>query len=76
MLFEQYEKGDFFDEMFASNEGDVFPHYHPLYQRLQTLQREQFQERQQRIDDTFLKNGITFTVYGDKDGTERIFPSI
>jgi uncharacterized circularly permuted ATP-grasp superfamily protein len=73
-MFESYEKGNFFDEMFASSEGDVFPHYHQLHQRLQSLQREQFQERQQRIDDTFLKNGITFTVYGDKDGTERIFP--
>ncbi|RFC48384.1 MAG: putative conserved protein, circularly permuted ATPgrasp superfamily [Verrucomicrobia bacterium] len=74
MLFQDYEKGDFFDEMFASDDGDVFPHYHPLYQRFQSLEKEQFQERQQRIDDTFLKNGITFTVYGDKDGTERIFP--
>ncbi len=74
MLFQNYEKGDFFDEMFASGDGDVFPHYQPLYQRFQNLEREQFQERQQRIDDTFLKNGITFTVYGDKDGTERIFP--
>ena len=73
-MFESYEKGNFFDEMFASSEGDVFPHYQQLHQRLQSLQREQFQERQQRIDDTFLKNGITFTVYGDKDGTERIFP--
>ena len=73
-MFESYEKGNFFDEMFASSEGDVFPHYHQLHQRLQSLEREQFQERQQRIDDTFLKNGITFTVYGDKDGTERIFP--
>jgi len=73
-MFELYEKGDFFDEMFASAQGDVFPHYHQLHQRLQSLEREQFQERQQRIDDTFLKNGITFTVYGDKDGTERIFP--
>jgi uncharacterized circularly permuted ATP-grasp superfamily protein len=74
MLFQDYEKGDFFDEMFASDGGDVFPHYQPLYQRFQSLEKEQFQERQQRIDDTFLKNGITFTVYGDKDGTERIFP--
>jgi uncharacterized circularly permuted ATP-grasp superfamily protein len=74
MLFQDYEKGDFFDEMFASEGGDVFPHYKPLYQRFQSLEREQFQERQRRIDDTFLKNGITFTVYGDKDGTERIFP--
>lgn len=74
MLFQDYEKGDFFDEMFASDGGDVFPHYQPLYQRFQSLAKEQFQERQQRIDDTFLKNGITFTVYGDKDGTERIFP--
>ncbi len=74
MLFENYDKGDFFDEMFASEDGSVFPHYDPLFQRLQTFQQEQFQERQQRVDDTFLKNGVTFTVYGDKDGTERIFP--
>ena len=30
--------------------------------------------RQQDADAAFLHEGITFTVYGDVDGTERIFP--
>ena len=30
--------------------------------------------RQQAADRAFLNQGITFTVYGDNEGTERIFP--
>jgi uncharacterized circularly permuted ATP-grasp superfamily protein len=31
-------------------------------------------DRQNLVDSGFLEQGITFTVYGDDDGTERIFP--
>ncbi len=73
-MFENYEKGDFFDEMF-SGEGDaVFPHYSELLERFNMLSTDKLEERQQRVSASFLEQGITFTVYGDDQGTERIFP--
>ena len=34
----------------------------------------QFEERRQLADLSFLLQGITFTVYSDGRGTERLFP--
>ncbi|MCB0137585.1 MAG: hypothetical protein KDD75_20950, partial [Caldilineaceae bacterium] len=38
------------------------------------LTPEELEERQQAADLSFLHQGITFTVYSDTRGTERIFP--
>lgn len=73
-MFENYQKEKFFDEMFASENGDVFEFYKPVRDRFNNLQPEELAERQRRVDATFLEHGITFTVYGDDRGTERIFP--
>jgi len=35
---------------------------------------EILQQRQQAADTAFLNQGITFTVYGDDEGTERVWP--
>ena len=35
---------------------------------------QELKQRQTAADLAFLHQGITFTVYGQKDGTERIFP--
>ena len=39
------------------------------------LRPEELRKSQQAADLTFLQEGITFTVYGSKEGTERIFPN-
>ena len=72
-LLDKYEPGDFFDEMFSA-EGQVRPHYAALYERFQNLDREEFEQRRTAVDAAFLRQGITFTVYSDEQGTERIFP--
>jgi uncharacterized circularly permuted ATP-grasp superfamily protein len=72
-LFTSYPLDAAFDEMF-DGAGQVRPHYRPLYQRLLELTSSDLQERQHYADLTFLNQGITFTVYGDDEGTERIFP--
>ena len=72
-LLDKYQPGDFFDEMFAA-EGQVRPHYAALFERFQTLDREEFEQRRTAVDAAFLRQGITFTVYSDEQGTERIFP--
>ena len=43
--------------------------------RLVGLPPEELRSSQQAADLTFLHEGITFTVYGSKEGTERIFPN-
>jgi uncharacterized circularly permuted ATP-grasp superfamily protein len=72
-LLDKYQPGDFFDEMFVA-EGQVRPHYAALYERFQHLDQEEFEQRRSAVDAAFLRQGITFTVYSDEQGTERIFP--
>jgi uncharacterized circularly permuted ATP-grasp superfamily protein len=72
-LLDKYKPGDFFDEMF-STEGQVRPHYAALFERFQNLDQEEFEQRRSAVDAAFLRQGITFTVYSDEQGTERIFP--
>jgi uncharacterized circularly permuted ATP-grasp superfamily protein len=50
-------------------------HYQALYKTLLGLPPEELRKRQQAADLTFLHEGITFTVYGSKEGTEKIFPN-
>ena len=72
-LLDTYEPEDFFDEMFAAP-GQVRPHYDSLFRRFQKLEQEEFEQRRSAVDAAFLRQGITFTVYSDEQGTERIFP--
>ncbi len=71
--FAEYQLDAAFDEMFTS-EGRSRAHYVALFDRLQTLPPDELRRRQQAADLAFLNQGITFTVYGNDQGTERIFP--
>jgi uncharacterized circularly permuted ATP-grasp superfamily protein len=71
--FERYHLDAAYDEMFAAPD-EPRPHYRRIFQRLHELSAEQLQARQQAADISFLNQGITFTVYGREEGTERIFP--
>jgi uncharacterized circularly permuted ATP-grasp superfamily protein len=73
MFFEGYATDSFFDEMFDS-EGAVRPHYRAIFERMQSLTPEAYDQKGQTVDLSFLRQGITFTVYGDEEGTEKIFP--
>jgi uncharacterized circularly permuted ATP-grasp superfamily protein len=72
-LFSDYEVGDFFDEMFAEP-GLARPHYLKLLERFKEMDREEFERKRALAASTFLSQGVTFTVYNDDQGTERIFP--
>jgi hypothetical protein len=61
------------DEMFDAR-GLPRPHYAAVFDRLLTLDPQELKQRQSAADLAFLHQGITFTVYGQKEGTERIFP--
>jgi uncharacterized circularly permuted ATP-grasp superfamily protein len=51
------------------------PHYQALFQTLLELPPEEMRKSQQAADLSFLHQGITFTVYGNDEGTERVFPN-
>src|SRR5271170_7474531 len=72
-LFEGYETGSFYDEMFSSP-GHPRAQYAKLFQKLASMATSQFEERRKLADLSFLIQGITFTVYSDGQGTERLFP--
>lgn len=65
--------GSTFDEMF-SDEGQPRATYRTLYESVGGVGRDELRARQQAADLSFLHQGITFTVYGRDEGTERVFP--
>ncbi len=72
-LFGDYSLDHAFDEMREPN-GELREHYSALAETLARLPKEELQRRKQSADISFLTQGITFTVYGRDEGTERIFP--
>ncbi len=69
----RYLLDEAYDEMFEPH-GRARPHYEALYQRVLDMTGEELDSRKQAADLSFLHQGITFTVYGRSEGTERIFP--
>ncbi len=73
MLFDAYEPGNFFDELFL-NKRQPRPESALLIERINALSLEDLKQRQQVAQNTLFKLGVTFNVYSDSEGTERIFP--
>src|SRR6185436_5672560 len=73
MHFAHYETGDFFDEMFDANR-EPRSAARALSQFIEALPDGELIRRQQSAERALLHMGITFSVYGDGAGTERIFP--
>jgi uncharacterized circularly permuted ATP-grasp superfamily protein len=72
-MFDKYEVDGLYDEMFATP-GNPRSHYVPVATRLQALGPTAFERRRRMADVTFRNQGITFTVYSDTRGVEKIFP--
>jgi uncharacterized circularly permuted ATP-grasp superfamily protein len=72
-LLNGYDPGAFYDEMFAGS-GEPRPHCVPFFDELAQMVPSQFAECRRLADLAFLLQGITFTVYSDGLGTERLFP--
>ena len=62
-----------FDECFSSA-GHCRPEPERVVDLLEELGAREFRTRQRLADTTFLRGGITFSVYADERGSERIFP--
>lgn len=73
ITFNGYNTEGFFDEMFLP-EGQPRPGTALLQQRIDSLPDGELFRRQQAAERALLHMGITFNVYGDSAGTEKIFP--
>ncbi len=73
LSFAEYDVGGCFDEMF---DGDTMPRSdcRPLYERIRSITAEDLVRRQRAADRSMMQLGITFAVYGDGQGAERIIP--
>ena len=72
-MFDSYQVNGLFDEMF-DGAGEARPHYAHAAARLRAMGRETFVRRAKMADVTFRNQGITFNVYKDGAGVEKIFP--
>jgi uncharacterized circularly permuted ATP-grasp superfamily protein len=72
-MFTQYEVNGLFDEMFVGADQPR-EHYSSVVNRLQAIQPDAFERRRHMADIIFRNQGITFTVYNDSAGVEKIFP--
>lgn len=72
MMKKLYDSSLFFDEMFDGNKPK--PHYRSFHHKLSLFSQEQLEEKYRQAQASFLRQGVTFTVYGTQDGTERTMP--
>ncbi len=72
--FRDYElNANVFDEMFLAD-GRTRDGWAALRRTLDELSAEELAAIQERVTRSFSNEGITFTVYGDEEATERIIP--
>ncbi len=62
-----------YDEMFTAN-AEVRTHYQDFSRWLEAQAPERLQNKRAEADLIFRRVGITFAVYGEESGTERLIP--
>src|SRR5947209_124314 len=73
MQFSSYDTDGFYDEMFQEG-GVPRPHARLLLDTVEALDDGHLLRYKHAAERLLLQMGITFHVYGDSAGTERIFP--
>ncbi|MFC1819029.1 circularly permuted type 2 ATP-grasp protein [Thermodesulfobacteriota bacterium] len=73
MDFTNYQLDNFYDELFESR-GKPRPGSKLLLERLESLSGESILAKQKAAETMLLQMGITFAVYGNEEGAEKIFP--
>jgi uncharacterized circularly permuted ATP-grasp superfamily protein len=73
MLQHEYQcPAGIWDEM--CDENKIRTHYAKVFEALQQLNIAALQQKEKIAGELFMNQGITFTVYSDNEGIERIFP--
>lgn len=68
-----YDTGGFYDEL-VDDQNRARPDAEELVALINHLPAEELLRRQHAIEQALFRMGITFTVYSDKSGTEKIMP--
>jgi uncharacterized circularly permuted ATP-grasp superfamily protein len=68
-----YDTVGFYDEMFEPD-GGARPSCLALFERIRRLSASELMRRQKASDHSMRRLGITFNVYGESEGAERIIP--
>lgn len=71
--FNSYQIENFYDEL-IDKQGQPRPGARSVVQMINALPDGELKQRQEAIDRALLRMGITFNVYSDEQGTEKIFP--
>lgn len=66
-----YDYANFFDEMYSSD-GSIRPHYQALSDALKTVSANRISQLQHSANKTQISMGMTFNVYHDNQGIEKI----
>ncbi len=73
MSLESYDPEEFYDELFVAK-GEPRSQAASLIQWMQNLGIEQLEQHRQTAEIALYKLGVTFNVYNDDRGVEKIFP--
>ncbi len=73
MAFEAYDPENFYDELFLEL-GKPRSHCADLIRHMIELGMQQLEQQRQTAEIALFKLGVTFNVYNDKQGVEKIFP--
>ncbi len=73
MIFDRYCTEGFCDELFVAD-GQPRPIAELLIARIESLPAGSLERRQKAAEAAMYQLGITFNVYGEESGTERIIP--
>ncbi len=73
IMFDSYRIDGVWDELFAGP-GKPHPTFQGFFDALSRISSDEYRTLQKEAEAALIRTGITFVVYGDKDGQERIMP--
>jgi uncharacterized circularly permuted ATP-grasp superfamily protein len=74
-LFKNYQaQSQFWDEMATNTEGGIRQYYDAVVKTMSQLPITALRRKEELAKELFMNQGITFTVYFENEGIERIFP--
>ncbi len=73
MLLQEYDLEQFYDEM-VDEQGNIRPWYQHLFEKVRELDRQELLRLQHAAEHAFKCMGVTFQVYKEGQGAEKIFP--
>ncbi|HSY17322.1 MAG TPA: circularly permuted type 2 ATP-grasp protein [Candidatus Acidoferrales bacterium] len=72
-MLKKYKVNGGFDEMLCAKTG-IRDHYRKFHKTFEKMKPAEFDAKREAVDAAFMRQGITFNVYGDAQGAEKIFP--